>query len=119
MYKFTVSKEYTTVAKVPMVKNAQKELKAMFTEKDLLEMFNGTFGHLISGQILETRVEGFNSNNFSDDVSLYVTMFIYDEYFAFTHISFYIDYEAVSESFAVVTRDSEILVNVRRYTRDC
>lgn len=118
MYKFTIDKRYTTVASVPHVKQIQKELKAIFTEGDILAMFNDATGHCVSGSILETKVEGFDVGSWSEDVSFSITMFVYDEYSTFYHVSFYMDYTAETESFAVTTRNMDVLVNVRKYTRD-
>jgi hypothetical protein len=116
MYKLTIDREYTTIAKWDTVKNALKELKATYTETDILDMFNQVTGHCVRGKILETHCDGFNHDTLSDNVSFRVEMLIYDEYSAFYHVSFYIDY--IDGAFGIVERDPDILINVRKFTRD-
>ena len=113
MFKFTVDKEFTTVSKVATVKNAYKELKATYNENNILDMFNFITGNNVRGKILETSLSGFNSNSINDDVTFRVEMLIYDTYYRFYHISFYLDY--VDGAFGVVERDQHLLVSVRKF----
>ena len=115
MYKFSIDRQFTTLANVQTVKQAQKELKAIFTESDILAMFNDTFGYMISGSVLETRVEGFMGGG-DAIVSLSVDMLVYDNWSEFNHVSFFMDYN--DGAFSITTRNADVLVNVRKFTRD-
>ena len=118
MYKFSIDKRFTTIEKVSAVKAASKQMKAVFMENDLLEMFNNETGEMVRGRVLETKVEGYSSSIFNDNVSFSVEMLIYNDYIEFYHVLFFIEYDAEKDSFAFVTNDSVELASVRTFVRN-
>ena len=105
--KITVDKEFTHVSKVATVKATLGAMKKIYTENDLLIMFNDATGNDVNGEILRCEVSGYDNVL---GVGASVEMIIYNKYYEFVTVRFYIDIddEGTIEKFAT----DPLLVNV-------
>lgn len=110
--KITVDKDFTHVSKVATVKNTLNAMKKLYTENDLLIMFNDATDNAVSGEILRCNVSGYDN---VVGVGASVEMITYNEYYEFTTVRFYIDIdeEGTIEKFAT----DPLLINVDHYRR--
>lgn len=91
--KIKLDKNYTKDYQIENVKRAITDFKGYFNEKELLRMYEETFGDISiysSRKIVETNVSAFASNDYTDDVSFLVEMLICIEYREYHELKFYV-----------------------------
>lgn len=92
--KFTISKEYTTLAQLPKVKDDIKEFKARYTERDLASYFlsvvdvdNAPFCE----EIISCNVNAFPAGYSYNDETAFSVYIIMHGFRSFHEIHFYCD----------------------------
>lgn len=88
--KITINKEYTLASQLDAINKKARYFKAVFTEGDLLRMFNETTGADIHGEIIKCTIEAFASNHCAEDASFQVEMVV-DCSISFHRLRFYVN----------------------------
>lgn len=109
--KITVDKEFTHAAKVAAVKNTLNAMKKIYTENDILTMFNDATGNDVNGEILRCNISGYDDLT---NVGAVVEMIIFN-FYEFATVRFYIDIdsEGTIENFST----GPLLVTVEKFRR--
>lgn len=105
--KMTINKEYTTIAKMDMVKDAAKQFKAIYTDGDLyriaLDEINGVkFG---SVEVLKATVDVFPAGYAeAGDVDFNVEL-ILSAFQSFQKVSYYISAHYITDTLDIIGVD--------------
>lgn len=108
--KITVNKDFTHVSKVATVKNTLAAFKRIYTENDVLAMFNDATENAVRGDVLKCDVSGWDN---VDGVGVCVEMIIHDLRYEFVTVRFYLDIDDDGVLEKVAT--DPLLVTVDRY----
>jgi hypothetical protein len=110
--KITINKEFTHVSKVSDVKKALVALKKTYNDCDMLSHFNIATDNNVSGKVLRCEISAYDN---AFDFGASVELIVYREYYEFTTVRFYIDFNDNGTVTNVAT--DPLLITVDRYNR--